>query len=139
MVVLTKLCGLNPSDDGTQVTFNGPDATFTFDKDLTNFPDWFVDLFVDIEALIKSKVETKLEGAFVQGHVAHGAGVGARDAGEALRATASRRDVDRRCEVHEGQLRQRQPRRSIRPGRRPAAADHLPPPFTVNVGATLSQ
>ena len=63
MVIDTKLCGLKPSDDGTQVTFNGPDATFRFNKNLNNFPDWFVELFVDVEALIRSKVETKLENA----------------------------------------------------------------------------
>ena len=63
MAIDAQLCGIKPTEDGQQIGFNGPQTTFRFDKNLNNFPDWFVELFVDVEAIIRNKVETKLENA----------------------------------------------------------------------------
>jgi hypothetical protein len=63
MKVLAQLTGIAPTADRTQLGFDMPEVTFSFDKNINNLPDWFIDLFKDVDGLIRNRVEKRLESA----------------------------------------------------------------------------
>ncbi|MGH8532715.1 MAG: hypothetical protein ACREV1_08330, partial [Gammaproteobacteria bacterium] len=64
MRVLTRLTGIGPvSDDPTQLGFDQAIATFYFDRNLNNIPDWFLTVLVDVDQIISNNVERNIERA----------------------------------------------------------------------------
>lgn len=64
MLLTASLSGIKPvTGDPRTLGFDKVVASFTFDRNLNNVPDWFVTLFLDVDALIRNNVQKNVERA----------------------------------------------------------------------------
>jgi len=63
MVAFLQLTGIAPTADGTQLAFDAPVVSFSFDKNINNLPDALIDLFKDVDEAIKDRFKKRLEKA----------------------------------------------------------------------------
>lgn len=62
MKILTRLTGIGPAyGDSTKLGFDQALATFYFDRNLNNIPDWMLTALVDVDAIIANNVEHNVE------------------------------------------------------------------------------
>ncbi len=61
MKVNTKLTGIGPTADRKHLAFDYVVASFTFDRNLNNIPDWLVTAFVDIDKIIRNNVQKQVK------------------------------------------------------------------------------
>jgi hypothetical protein len=64
MRVLTRLTGIGPvADDPTQLGFSQAIATFYFNRNLNNIPDWMLTALVDVDQIISNNVQSNIQRA----------------------------------------------------------------------------
>jgi hypothetical protein len=64
MNLTASLSGIKPvTGDPRKLGFDKVLASFTFERNVNNMPDWMVTLFLDVDALIKNNVQKNVERA----------------------------------------------------------------------------
>ena len=67
MHLIIRFEGLHPDElDPSRVTYSGVTAPFTFNRNLTNVPDWLVTPFFDVDGRIKARTEEKIRSTFLE-------------------------------------------------------------------------